>query len=296
MNPFERFTPETLDEAAALLMAADERARPRFKGAELFVDATTDGGGASLVLDASRIPELNRLEYDERLGLAAGSAVPLATLLSFPPIRGTYPMLVDGLDPGASGTSVGPGTLGEALTGERPAVDLVLPLICLRATVGIFGPHGWSEMSVEGLVAGWPQVGLHPGEFVVAVRLPPPPPRSGGAYLQAPSGATGAAPGGGVGALLIMEDDLATCCGMRLVHAGAGSAPHRDLEVERFLAGKRLDASVVDEAGAVALRSLGGHPSQPEGLPSLAGTVIHRALERIRARRVEDNEAMAKGQ
>ena len=283
MRSVERFTPETLDEAAALLMAADERARPRFTGAQLIVEATSDGGTASLVLDASRIPELNRLEYDERLGLAAGSAVPLATLLSFPPIRGTYLMLVDGLDPGAHGTAARPGTLGEALSGERPGVDPVLPLICLRAMVGIFGPHGWSEMSVEGLVAGWPQVGLHPGEFVVDVRLPPPPPRSGGADLQARAAVAGAAPHGGVGAFLIMEDDLATCCGMRLIHAGTASAPRRDLEVERFLAGKRLDASVVDEAGAVALRSLGALPSQPEGLAVLTGTAIRRALERIRA-------------
>jgi carbon-monoxide dehydrogenase medium subunit len=281
MSPVERFTPETLDEAAALLMAADERARPRFAGAELIVGAAAEGASPSLVLDASRIPELNRLEYDERVGLAAGSAVPLATLLSFPPIPGTYPILVDGLDPGTPGSAERPGTLGEALTGERPGVDLVLPLVCLRAAVGIFGPHGWSEMSVEGLVAGWPQLGLHPGEFVVTVRLPSPPPRSGGAYLRASAPAAGA-PRGGVGAFLIMEDDLATCCGMRLIHAGEGSAPRRDLEVERFLAGKRLDASIVDAAGAVALRSLGAQPGRPEGLAMLTGTTIRRALERIR--------------
>jgi carbon-monoxide dehydrogenase medium subunit len=283
MRPVERFTPETLDEAAALLMAADERARPRFAGAELIVEATMEGSTPSLVLDASRIPELNRLEYDERQGLAVGSAVPLPTLLSFPPVPGAYRILADGLDPGASGSAAGPGTLGEGLCGERLGLDLVLPLVCLRAAVGIFGPHGWSEMSLEGLVAGWPQAGLHPGEFVVSVRLPPPPPRSGGAYLQALSAAAGSAAHGGVGAFLIMEDDLATCCGMRLIHAGAGSAPHRDLEVERFLAGKRLDAPIVQEAGAVALRSLGARPGQPEGLAILTGATIRRALERIRA-------------
>jgi CO/xanthine dehydrogenase FAD-binding subunit len=284
MSPVERFTPETLDEAAALLMAADERARPRFAGAELIVEATRGGTTPLLVLDASRIPELNRLEYDERLGLAVGSAVPLGTLLSFPPVPGTYPMLVDGLEPGASRPAARPGTLGEALTGEQPGLDLILPLICLRAAVGIFGPHGWSEMSVEGLVAAWPQVGLHPGEFVVRVRLPPPPSRSGGAYLRAPAAVAGSAAQGGVGAFLIMEDDLATCCGMRLIHAGPGSAPRRDLEVERFLAGKPLDAPVVEEAGVVVLRSLGALPGQPEGLAILTGTAIRRALERIRAK------------
>jgi carbon-monoxide dehydrogenase medium subunit len=192
-------------------------------------------------------------------------------------------MLVDGLDPGAAGPAARPGTLGEGLSGERPGVDLVLPLICLRAAVGIFGPHGWSEMSVEGLVARWPQVGLQPGEFVVDVRLPPPPPRSGGAYLRSRPTVAGAAANGGVGAFLIMEDDLATCCGMSLIHAGAASAPRRDLEVERFLAGKRLEAPVVDEAAAMGLRSLGSAPGQPEELAVLIGTAIRRALERIRA-------------
>jgi len=282
MNPVERFTPETLDEAAALLMAVDEGARPRFTGSQLIVEAE-ERGTLSLVLDVLRIPELNRLQYEERQGLATGSAVPLAMLLTFPPIRGTYPMLVDGLDPGAAGPAARPGTLGEALSGERLGVDLVLPLICLRAAVGIFGPHGWSEMSVEGFVARWPQVGLHPGEFVVDVRLPPPPPRSGGAYLHSRPTVPGAAPDGGVGAFLIMEDDLTTCCGMRLIHVGSASAPRRDLEVERFLAGKRLEAAVVDEAAARALRSIGATPNQPEELAVLIGTAILRALERIRA-------------
>jgi carbon-monoxide dehydrogenase medium subunit len=281
MSRVERFTPETLDEAAALLMAADERVRPRVEGTQLVVEAGTERGALSLVLDISHIPELNRLEYDERLGLVVGSAVPLGTLLTFPPIREEFPMLVDGLDPGTPAPASPPGTLGEGLSGERPGVDFVLPLMCLRGAVGIFGPHGWSEMSVEGLVAGWPQIGLHPGEFVVDVRLPPPPPRSGGAYLQVP--ATGTAPRGGVGAFLIMERDLATCCGMRLIHAGGATPPRRDLEVERFLAGRPLEAGVVDEAGAVALRSLGALPGQPEGLAALTGTAIRRALERIRA-------------
>jgi len=281
MSQVERFTPETLDEAAALLLAADERSRPRVEGTQLVAEAATERGTLALILDTSRIPELNRLEYEERLGLVVGSAVALGMLPTFPPIRDTFPILLDGLDPGAVAPAPSPGTLGEALSGERPGLDIVLPLICLRAAVGIFGPHGWSEMSVEGLVADWPRVGLHPGEFVVDVRFPPPPSRSGGAYLQAP--AAGAGPRGGVGAYLIMEPDLTTCCGMRLIHAGAASPPRRDLEVERFLAGKRLDPPVLDEAGAVALRSLGTLAGQPEGLATLAGTAIRQALERVRA-------------
>lgn len=281
MSQVERFAPETLDEAAALLMAADERARLRVEGTRLVAEAATERGTLALILEISRIPELNRLEYEERMGLVVGSAVALGTLLTFPPLRDTFPILLDGLDPGAAAPATSPGTLGEALSGERSGLDIVLPLICLRAAVGIFGPHGWSEMSVEGLVADWPQVGLHPGEFVADVRFPPPPPRSGGAYLQVP--AAGAGPRGGVGAYLIMEPDLTTCCGMRLIHAGAASPPRRDLEVERFLAGKRLDPAVVEEAGAVAHRSLGSFAGQPEGLATLAGAAIRQALARIRA-------------
>jgi CO/xanthine dehydrogenase FAD-binding subunit len=286
MPQAETYSPETLDEVAALLLAADGQPRPRVRGATLCAQAEDGGGSASILVDLARVPEMNRLEYDERNGLVVGTAVLATEPLGFPPVQDAYAILADGLD------AVGPEdarpdvTLGELLDDRPPAANLLLPLICLGASVAIFGPHGWSEMTVEALCAKRLGAPLHHGEFVVGVRLPAPFPRSGGAYLRSASAGTdgGAA---GVGALLLMEDDRVTCCGARVAVWDGAAAPQRALEAERFLRGKRLgDAEtasageLVPAVGGPLARRSGCATGRREGLAALAGRVIRLAFGR----------------
>ena len=96
MRDVEYFTPETLDEAAALLMAAEGEVRPLADGTNLVTGVHEGSRRYSMILDLTRIPELNRMEYDERGGLRVGAAVPFTSLLEFPPVSRLYPMLADG--------------------------------------------------------------------------------------------------------------------------------------------------------------------------------------------------------
>src|SRR5574341_738678 len=60
----------------------------------------TDGPRpCTFVLDLKRIPELNRLDYDERVGLRIGAAVVCPSILDFPPVRHLYPILADACSP-----------------------------------------------------------------------------------------------------------------------------------------------------------------------------------------------------
>jgi|WetSurMetagenome_2_1015567.scaffolds.fasta_scaffold45541_4 CO/xanthine dehydrogenase FAD-binding subunit len=286
MRQTETYSPETLDEVAALLLAADGQPRPRVRGATLCAQTEDGGGSASILVDLARVPEMNRLEYDERSGLVVGTAVLATEPLGFPPIQDAYAILADGLG------AIGPDdarpdvTLGELLEGWPPAVDLLLPLICLGASVTIFGPHGWSEMTVEALCAKRLGAAMHHGEFLVGVRLPAPFPRSGGAYLRSRSVGTdgGAA---GVGAFLLMEEDRVTCCGARVTVWAGDDAPLRALEAERFLRGKRLSDTETASAGELVPASVGAPPhgsggaaGRRDGLATLAGHVIRLAFGR----------------
>ena len=99
MTDVEHFSPETLDEAAALLLAAGSRIRPLAEGTDLIAEVSEGQRTLCIVLDLKRIPELNRIDYDERNGLRIGAAVPFKTILEFPPVRRLYPMLADGSTP-----------------------------------------------------------------------------------------------------------------------------------------------------------------------------------------------------
>jgi len=287
MTDMEYFTPETLDEAAALLLAAGGHARRLPDGTDLVAEVIEGQRTLSIVLHLKRIPELNRLDYDERFGLRIGAAVPFETILDFPPVRRLYPMLADGAVPIAPGEFLDSATLGGSLADATLCVEMAPPLICLRASAGIFGPYGWSEQAVEALLAGMGRIVLQPGEFVVDLHFPAPPPRSNGAYLRAAapgepdSGATG------VGVFLVLEQDLLTCCGARLALCGAVPVPMRALEAERFLSGKVLEGAVLQEAWDLTARSaeaiIGSAGGRLDLLKGLTRRAIEVALGRVRA-------------
>jgi carbon-monoxide dehydrogenase medium subunit len=288
MTEIREFTPETLDEAAALLLASDSAVRPSPEGTTLVGQARDDDRTYTIVLHLERLSELNRMEYDERSGLRIGAAVPYATLLEFPPVRRLYPILADGCAAILRGKRPDHATPGGSLSAQPLSLDLGLPLSCLRATTAILGPHGWSEMAVEALVAASGKPSIQPGEFTVDVRLPAPVPRSSGAYLRSTCEGDGLPGGAAVGTFLIMEEDLTTCCGLRLFLSFPPEAPRRVPEVERFLGGRRLDEAVLEEAGLSAARSAMRHGAgSGEALCQRAARLIRHtileALTRIRA-------------
>lgn len=283
MAETETYTPETLEEVGALLLAADGEPRPLARGASLI--ARSQGEPAPIVVVLTHVPEMNRLDYEERDGLLIGAALPLGGVLEFPPVRDAYAILADG------GRLAGPGevwartTLAELL-GNGPPPDLAVPLICLGASVAVFGPHGWSEMAVEALCVKMEGAGLQPGEFIVDVRLPARSPRSGGAYVR--SDPRGDAMG--VGAFLLMQDDLDTCCGARLAVRLAPGTVFRALDAERFLRGKRFDDGVVRRTGELIAEAGGLLPDQSDrmeerlhGLREIACQALHGALDRARS-------------
>lgn len=287
MQQIEHFTPETLDEAAALIMAADAPVPALAEGTRLVLQAVDGQRPSTFVIDVERIPELNRLEYDERGGLRVGAAVSYSSILDFPPVGLLYPILADARRASRPEDAEAQSTFGMIL-GSAPASAGCAPaLICLRATAAVFGPHGWSELGVEALLPGSGTVSLQPGEFVVDVRLPAPPPRSGGAYLRSSSQEAIDQSVTGIGVFLVMEEDLVTCCGARVVLGPvAGTTAIRALDVERFLAGKPLHPAAVQEAATLAVRRVereegAGHGSTANRLEAIAEAARRTILEAL---------------
>jgi len=284
MTDAEYFSPETLDEAAALLLGAGSQIRTQAEGATLIVEGSEDQRGLSMVLDLKQIPELNRIDYDERNGLRIGAAVPFRTIFDFPPVCRLYPMLADAAPRGAADV-VDQSTLGGNLGHQADAAEMAPPLICLRASAAIFGPYGWSEAATEAWLTSSGGIVLQPGEFVVDLRFPALPPRSNGAYLRKTSQER-ADTVAGVGAFMVLEQDLGTCCGARLAVWGAGPTPLRALEAERFLAGKVLGDAVLQKVGNLvakcALSIDGRMGARFHLVEELARGAISEALGRVR--------------
>jgi carbon-monoxide dehydrogenase medium subunit len=276
MGRVERFTPESLEELAALLLAVDEGSRPLIHGTELTARISPPVDG-SLVLDLSRVPELNRLDFDERDGLRIGAAVSLGQVGAFAPTLSHYRGVADGFADCRRGGD-GSTTLGEALSRPWATPGAILPLLCSQAAVAVFGPYGWSELAIEVFCQpGRPACQF--GEFVAHLGMPAPPPRSAGAYVSRTEA------GGEVRAssvLLAMEDDLATCCGARVLCWAAEGWPERAVESERLLAGRRLDELLLVRAGETAERIMADPPGRAGVSGGLVGEALRLAWERVR--------------
>ncbi|MBS1117357.1 MAG: dehydrogenase [candidate division NC10 bacterium] len=289
MTDAETYVPESLDELSALLLAADGPGSPLMAGTRFLAQENGRAGPTAIIVEMGRVPELNRVEFDERNGLLIGAAVALAEPLRFPPVQRAYAILADSGGPVEPGRAADGWTIGECLSNAALCADLALPLICLGASVAVFGPHGWSEMSVESLCARPKGRALQPGEFIVDVRLPAAPARSGGACVRA--GRAGASDDSvGVAALLLMQDDVETCCGARLAVRCDGAQPVRVPDAERFLQGRRLDDVSVEEAGRVVAQTAWlPHPASSVAdvspvLKVAACQAIRLALDRSRPR------------
>jgi CO/xanthine dehydrogenase FAD-binding subunit len=247
MPQAETYTPDTLDEVAALLLAADGQPPPRIQGATVLAHVERRDGSAPMLVDLSRVPELNRLAYDERSGLLIGAALPLVESMGSSVLGDAYPVLMDGLRALGAEVSRDRVTLADLLSGPSPAADLALPLVCQGAAAALFGAHGWSEMAVEALCMRRRGLALQQGEFIVDVRIPPPLPRSGSAYVgSAPSGAEGERIA--AAAFLVMRDDPEVCCGARVMVWTAAGGFVRALDAERFLQGRSVDEGVARSA------------------------------------------------
>jgi carbon-monoxide dehydrogenase medium subunit len=56
----------------------------------------------------------------------------------------------------------------------------------------------------------------------------------------------------GVGVLLSLEEDMATCAKARICLGVAAPTPFRALQAEKHLAGKTIDENILSEAGRIA--------------------------------------------
>lgn len=153
------------------------------------------------------------------------------------------------------------GTAGGSLAHADPAGDLAAVALALGATIEARGPDGERVIPAEAFFLGPFETPLARGELVTAVRLPVPPEGSGSAYVKVEHPASGFALAGA--AALVMPDG-----GARVAVTAVAARPTllaQETELER-------------------LEVVGDRFAGTEYRRHLARVVVHRAIERARAR------------
>ena len=176
-------SPNSIEEATALLAAANGNARILAGGTDLLVQIRGGFADPDLIIDVKNIPELRAITSGSD-GIQIGAAVSGAELGEHPIVSKVWPGVVEATELIGSTQIQGRASLGGNLCNASPAADTVPALVAAGATCRVAGSKGERTVPVEEITTGPGSTSLGNDEFVVDFSFPARPEHSGDAYLR----------------------------------------------------------------------------------------------------------------
>ena len=176
-------SPNSIDEAVALLASAGGKARILAGGTDLLVQIRMGFASPELIIDIKNIPELRAITSSKG-GIRVGAAVSGAELGEHADVSKAWPGVVEATELIGSTQIQGRASLGGNLCNASPAADTVPALVAAGAVCRVVGTGGERNVPVEEINTGPGSTSLGNDEFVVDFDFPVRPARSGDAYLR----------------------------------------------------------------------------------------------------------------
>jgi carbon-monoxide dehydrogenase medium subunit len=283
MQDFDYVQVHEIQEAISKLSKEEHQARILCGGTDLLVQLREKQRTAKLLVDIKSIPEVNELKFDPSTGLSLGSAVSCLRIRNHPLISQIYPGLVDAVSLIGSIQIQGRASVGGNVCNASPAADTIPALIVHRAVCIIAGLNGYREVAVENFCIAPGKNILQHGELLVSLRIPPPPPRFGSHYLRfTPRNEMDIAVAG-VGAAIVLEENLRTIHWARLALSAVAATPLLVKAAGEYLAGRDISAETIQEVANIAREAT--HPIQDvrgtvNQRSHLVGILAQRAIEK----------------
>jgi carbon-monoxide dehydrogenase medium subunit len=289
LQDFEYLAAQSVDEVVSLLNQNGKSVQILSGGTDLLVQLREGRKAAQLVVDIKHIPDVNELAYSPLDGLTIGAAVSCSRICQDAMVVSAYPGLVDAFSL-IGGTQIqGRASVGGNLCNASPAGDAIPALIVHSAVALVAGPQGRREIAVEDFCSAPGQTELRPGEFLVALRIPPPALGSGAAYLRfIPRNEMDIAVVG-AGAWVVLDEQRRTFVSARVALGAVAPKPLFASEVGGFLAGRAAtpenihEAAVLAQAAARPISDMRGTAEQRRHLSLiLTRRTLSKAVERAR--------------
>ena len=252
MKAFNYVAAQGLEQVVTLLSQYGEKACALSGGTDLIVQLRQGRKQVELLVDIKAIPEVNELSYSPTQGLLIGAAVPCWRIGHDPAIVKNYPGLVDAVGLIGGVQIQNRASLGGNLCNASPAADSIPALIVHSAVCSISGPQGSREIPAESFCISPGQTVLQPGEFLVALRLPPPPPHSGASYLRFTPRTEMDIAVAGAASQVVLSPDGTIFVSARISLGGVAPTPLLALAAGEALAGQPVSRIAIDRAADLA--------------------------------------------
>ena len=253
MRKFTYLVPKTLDEAISLHQSYGERATYVAGGTDVLAKIKEGKMTPDYLISLKHIIAQDRPFLNHETGeLFIGAFVTHRSIETSSTVRLNYPILHDAVRNIGSVQIRNVATIGGNLVNALPSADGAIPLITLDAKAQIYGTKGHRSAELRRFFLGPGQCDLDKGEILTELVIPPLGPRTGGAYIKHGRRSAMELPLLGVGVLLGLEEDMATCAKVRVCLGVAAPTPLRCVQAEKYLVGKTVDEMSLTEAGKLA--------------------------------------------
>ena len=171
MTPMTYEQPKTSAEAVAILDECGVKAKILGGGTDLVVDLKHRPGGVSVLVDITRIPELQGIE-ETNDGLRIGSAVTYTEIMSSPLCKKIIPVVCEASHTVGAVQTQNLGTIGGNLVTCVPSADSAPGLMLLEAIATIVGKDGERTVPVEDFFVAPRKTCLQPSEILSSLLIP----------------------------------------------------------------------------------------------------------------------------
>ncbi len=283
IRSFEYHAPRSLKEALSLLENHRGEAKVLAGGTDLVVQMKDGRARPAVIVDAKKIPELNRLEWNDGKSLYIGAAVPLSKIVTFPPVMEKFGILYQACSSIGSVQLRNRGTIGGNICNAAPSADSAPPLLCLGAKAMVARLGGNRIVPLDSFLRGPGQTSLDHNELLLGLEVPAPPALSSGCYLRHIPRQDMDIAVVGVASFLVFDAQKNRCREARIALGAVAPTPIRVPQAEAILVGKTLTEKAIEEAAeqaAEAARPISDVRGSAEYRKEIVKVLTRRTLKR----------------
>src|SRR5499427_4982325 len=250
---FEYYAPRSLSDAVRYLTEHKDDVKILSGGQSLLPLMKMRLSKPGYILDIGRISGLDSIT-EEGNSLIIGALVSHAQIEDSELLKKQCPLLPQTATTVADVQVRNRGTLGGSIAHADPAGDWPPTIMALDAQIKVVGPSGERWVKCDDFFLGLMTSVLEPDEVVTAIKVPITSNDDKTAYLKAAPRSSGFAVVGV--AVRLAMDASGVCSRIALGITGITDKAFRAGRVEQMLAGKKLDAKLIEAAAAEATHNV----------------------------------------
>ena len=246
---FEYVSPQSVQEACALLVQYGDSARVLAGGSDLLVKMKDGLMKPAYLISLKNLDGLKAIRYQIGTGVIIGARATHNEVMNNSILQGKYRSVCEAAHSMAADQIRNIGTVGGNLVNAVPSADMPPILIALDAQARIVGTSRERTIPLEDFFFGPGKTVLENGEILAEIIIPDQP-TTGSNYIKFGLRRAGALAVAGVASSVTVSDGA--CRDVRIVLGAVAPTPMRARQAENILRGKKISQELIDEAGKIA--------------------------------------------